>query len=311
MIYILGNQLQEVDEIKKIENEEGILKPVTQQVLYIVKSNEVPALMQELDINYEGEIDLESVHFCKAEAQQSLMYCTLAIPKLLDVLGSRYRIIFFATRNQIIMIDDDGFAEKIIKRIRNKRQKQGGNRVKFLYNFFLEMINRDALVLEQYERELMTMEDQILDGDMHDYQSTLMPIRKQILTLRSYYDQVQDMCKVLEENENGIFPKKQLKYFGVVADRADRLLGKTIYLIDYAKQVQEAYQTQVNAIQNSNMQFLTMISTIFFPLTLITGWYGMNFQNMPELENGYPFIIMVSVVVVIVCIIIFRRKKLF
>ena len=64
-------------------------------------------------------------------------------------------------------------------------------------------------------------------------------------------------------------------------------------------------------MQNKNMQFLTVISTLFFPLTLITGWYGMNFNNMPELEHGYPGIIVLSILIVIICIIIFKKKKMF
>ena len=58
------------------------------------------------------------------------------------------------------------------------------------------------------------------------------------------------------------------------------------------------------------MQYLTMITTIFFPLTLITGWYGMNFRNMPELENGYPGVILLSLAVLIACILFFRKKKI-
>ena len=58
------------------------------------------------------------------------------------------------------------------------------------------------------------------------------------------------------------------------------------------------------------MQFLTVISTIFFPLTLITGWYGMNFKNMPELENGYPGVVFLSLVVIAGCIFIFKKKKI-
>ena len=60
------------------------------------------------------------------------------------------------------------------------------------------------------------------------------------------------------------FTKKQLKYFGAVTDRADRLMGKTAHLLEYAGQVRDAYQSQVDAEQNKNMQFLTLISTIFF-----------------------------------------------
>ena len=81
-------------------------------------------------------------------------------------------------------------------------------------------------------------------------------------------------------------------------------------LIDYAGQVKEVYQGQVDELQNRNMQFLTVVSTIFFPLTLITGWYGMNFEHMPELANGYPYVAVISVLVVIVCVWIFKKKKI-
>ena len=58
------------------------------------------------------------------------------------------------------------------------------------------------------------------------------------------------------------------------------------------------------------MTILTIVTTVFMPLTLITGWYGMNFHNMPELKHGYPGVIILSVVVMITCIIIFKRKKM-
>ena len=86
-------------------------------------------------------------------------------------------------------------------------------------------------------------------------------------------------------------------------------MGRTVHLLEYATQVRDAYQSHVNAQQNKNMEFLTVISTIFFPLTHITGWYSMNFQNMPELKEGYPGVIALSVIVVIVCIIFFKRKE--
>ena len=59
------------------------------------------------------------------------------------------------------------------------------------------------------------------------------------------------------------------------------------------------------------MQFLTIVTTVFMPLTLITGWYGMNFSKMPELdwEYGYGVVIILAVVLVIAEILIFRKKK--
>ena len=101
-----------------------------------------------------------------------------------------------------------------------------------------------------------------------------------------------------------------LPIFGTISDRADRLRGRTMYLLDYIGQVRDTYQGKVAEHQNANMEFLTIISTIFFPLTLITGWYGMNFENMPELTHGYPFVIGLSLVVVAIIIFIFKKRKI-
>ena len=87
-------------------------------------------------------------------------------------------------------------------------------------------------------------------------------------------------------------------------------MSRTSHLLEYAQQVKEAYQAQIDARQNSNMQFLTVISTIFFPLTLITGWYGMNFHDMPGLDDGYPGVVALSIIVIVGCIIIFKRKHI-
>jgi magnesium transporter len=59
------------------------------------------------------------------------------------------------------------------------------------------------------------------------------------------------------------------------------------------------------------MTVLTVITSIFMPLTLITGWYGMNFVYMPELQSpiAYPIVIAISVLIFVVCIIFFKLKK--
>ena len=59
------------------------------------------------------------------------------------------------------------------------------------------------------------------------------------------------------------------------------------------------------------MTLLTVITSIFMPLTLIAGWYGMNFKYMPELDykSAYPIVIGVSIAIVVVCLIFFKKKK--
>ncbi len=287
-----------------IETEKKIFEPI------LTDSSHVEQVLGQNDILYEGETRLSDIVFCKVEAQQECLSGSFCIPRLLDVLGSRYRIMFFITKEKIVLVDDDDFSKRIIERVNRKRNKPYTTKEKFFYDFMAEFINRDLEFLIQMEKNLMKMEEDIHKKDNENIYSKILKIRRELLTLRGYYDEIMDVGKALEENENGYFAKKQLKYFGTIADRADRLMNKTSHLLEYAQQVKDAYQAQVDAKQNNNMQFLTIISTIFFPLTLITGWYGMNFQNMPELENGYPAVVGLSLAVIVLCIIIFKKKKI-
>ena len=305
LIYQLGECLNELEDAQ-------IWLAHKTPTVFITNSAEAREVLDLAGIVYDGEIQLEKVGFCKMETQQECMAGTLYIPKLSDVLGERYQVMFFVNRYNIVIVDDGNFSRRLVKRIKRKRTNQGETKERFIYNFIAEFMSRDLELLAQYEKKLLRMEDEVMHGDIEDFQSELMPMRRKLLILRGgYYDEIMDACKELEDNENNFFAKKQLKYFGTLSDRADRLMGRTIHLLDYAQQVKDAYQAQIDAKQNSNMQFLTVISTIFFPLTLITGWYGMNFQNMPELANGYPGVIILSLIVVGICIFIFKKKDIF
>jgi magnesium transporter len=246
------------------------LSEQTCSAVFITDSAHAEETLRTANITYEGVISLRDVVFCKIESQPFCLAGTLSIPKLLDIKGSRHRIQFFIDNKNMVIIDDEEFSLRLVQRIQRSRHNQGESREHFIYNFFSEFMLRDTELLAEHEQKLME----------------------------------------LEEDENGFFEKKQKKYFGTISDRADRLMGRTVHLLEYATQVRDAYQSHVNAQQNKNMEFLTVISTIFFPLTLITGWYGMNFQNMPELKEGYPGVIALSIIVVIVCIIFFKRKKM-
>ena len=91
-----------------------------------------------------------------------------------------------------------------------------------------------------------------------------------------------------------------------------RLFDNAAYLRDYTVQLGDIYHMQLEAQQNRTITVLTVVSTIFMPLTLIVGWYGMNFKYMPELDDpwAYPAVIIVSLLVIAVSLYIFKKKKL-
>ena len=95
--------------------------------------------------------------------------------------------------------------------------------------------------------------------------------------------------------------------------RVEQLQNHVHLLRENVLQIRELYQSMQDAHQNKIMAVITIVTTIFLPLTLITGWYGMNFVYMPELQwrYGYFAVIMISLIIVIVEIIYFKKKKFF
>ena len=76
-------------------------------------------------------------------------------------------------------------------------------------------------------------------------------------------------------------------------------------------EIWEIYQSQISIRQNDIMKILTIVTTIFLPLSLLAGWYGMNFEYMPELHwrYGYVGVLAAAVLIVIFSMILFRRKR--
>ena len=82
-------------------------------------------------------------------------------------------------------------------------------------------------------------------------------------------------------------------------------------LREYSGQISEIYQAQIDIYQNKVMKILTVVTTIFLPLSLLAGWYGMNFKNMPELEwpYSYPIAAAAGVIIIAVSLYILKKKK--
>ena len=97
----------------------------------------------------------------------------------------------------------------------------------------------------------------------------------------------------------------------MVEKRIGRLKDEAQMLREYGLQVRELFQAEIDIRQNNIMKILTIVTTIFLPLSLVAGWYGMNFTNMPELtwHYGYGFIILLSIVITILNILYFKKKK--
>jgi len=169
----------------------------------------------------------------------------------------------------------------------------------------------DMDYLEKMEVKITHLEGQALKGDVSHFDLQMAQLRRQLLHLHSYYERMQNICGRLVEDENDFFSEQARRRIGYFLGVSERLYSHVRMLREYSVQVREIYQTQLDLRQNEVMRVLTVVTAIFLPLTLIVGWYGMNFTGMPELhwKYGYPVVILVSVLVVLFLIRYFRRKK--
>ena len=117
------------------------------------------------------------------------------------------------------------------------------------------------------------------------------------------------MAELLAESPEGVIDQKARRLYRFLSGRMDRLSKDALNLRAYSSQIYDMYQSRINIRQNKVMQFLTVITTIFMPLTLITGWYGMNFTHMPELSAPYAYFILIGVCILIVAVEIWYFKK--
>ena len=174
------------------------------------------------------------------------------------------------------------------------------------------MIRGDSTFLEALEDEISRIEEDILEGRAQkDVLSRIADIRGDLLALRIHYEQMIDFGQELSSNDNALFKEDKLHYFDNYVNRVTRLLDIVNSLRDYSVQTRDLYQSQLAVRQNNTVTVLTVVTTIFMPLTLIVGWYGMNFKYMPELESplGYPLVIAVSIAIIVASLIYFKYKK--
>lgn len=132
------------------------------------------------------------------------------------------------------------------------------------------------------------------------------------MVLKKFYEQFLNVLDILIENENGLLDRKNLRSFQMLYRRTERRFQNVLNLRESVTQVRESYEAEVDISLNTTMKIFTVVTTIFLPLTLIVGWYGMNF-DMPEYgwKNGYLFVSILSFLFLSAGILFFRKKKWF
>ncbi|NOW03441.1 magnesium transporter CorA family protein [Clostridium beijerinckii] len=304
MVYVLENDILQSDKIENITTNNNKL------FVAVIKFDELKSVSDILNINEKLLYDCINGRTSKFESYEGLDYISLKIPLINNVLKQSKKVSMFLQKNVLVFISDgNDIIEEVISKSKTGEIK-GLNLSKLLYAFFDKLTFEDTYHIEELEYEIAALEEGLITSKNDNYLKKIIMLRKKLLKLKRYYERLLNIAESIEENDNGLIDKKIIRYFRMFTNRINRLYQNVNNLRDYVTQVREAYQAQVDINQNQLMKLFTVVTTIFLPLTLIVGWYGMNF-NMPEYgwSYGYPFVISISISVVVLCGVWFKKNK--
>lgn len=261
-----------------------------------------------------GTILNHSIHFTKAELMPEEVVGSILVPDGEAFHKERISLGYLLRKDELIFIDDDRHIDISKKMLENINQVGHSTPAMFLYHVLQYLINDEMEDMQKIEESFYEMEEKIMNDVLEGNPTKeILHYRKLIMERVYYYQQMNDMANNFVENENNILSEQEVLCFSNLAGRSERLYDHAQMLREYLKQLREVYQQQLDIKQNKSMSILTVITAIFLPLTLVAGWYGMNFANMPELKFRYSYIVVICICITIIAgeIIFFKKKKWF
>ncbi len=175
------------------------------------------------------------------------------------------------------------------------------------------LINRLQPEIEEYEDQADEFEEQLLDPNVKLPRSALSRFRRRVLTVRRYIlPQREALAQLVREGMlTGLFTDKDVLYLRESADRVTRLAEDLDTLRDRSTVMQEQILEERAEMMNQRLFVLSMMSSIFMPLSFITGLFGVNIGGLPGLQHAsaFWFLLIGMIVVVGLMLVVFRWRK--
>lgn len=256
---------------------------------------------------------LSQLEYTKAQLFGSCIAGTVCIPEKEGGFKNRICLGFYITENVLFLIGDEQYTVPLLGRMKETQFPENMTMCGLFCRLLNLWIDEDVRYLQKTENSLIEIEEKLLQGEYGNFDEEIFPYRRKMMALLSYYYQLMNLGMTFRSNINQMLCEEDCLNFSYFTGRAERLHIQVQMLRDYMLQMRESYQTEITLRQSKSMNLLTVISAVFLPLTLLAGWYGMNFEFMPELKSpyGYPSVIMAGIIIVAVEIYIFKKKNLF
>ncbi|MBP2002176.1 magnesium transporter [Paenibacillus shirakamiensis] len=215
----------------------------------------------------------------------------------------------FLGRHYIITVTKQKISElRAVKPILWEQEVNEPDR--FLYLLIDLVVDNYFLVGDRIEDKIERLEEDILVHTKRSHLNEIIGLRSEILWLKKMLGPQKEVINILNKKDLRLIDDQLQKYFSDIYENAVKISENFDTFRELMGNLREAYQSSIANRANEIMRVFTAITTIFIPLTLITGIYGMNFDNMPELHGRYSYFIVIGIMITLGAgmFYIFRKK---
>jgi Mg2+ and Co2+ transporters len=208
---------------------------------------------------------------------------------------------------------EEDFLQSVEKRIENHNSLIRKNIQFLFYSVIDTVVDEYYVVLEKLNDKIEEIEELFIGGEVNDNFKVLQLLRNEMRKLRQAVWPLREIINKINKNEFLVISEDLSIYFNDLNDNMKQIIELLENMRETTLGLIDVYMSYVSNRLNDIMKVLTIISTVFIPLTFITGIYGMNFHFMPEIEEpwGYPAALSIMVVVVLSSVLFFKKKKWF
>ncbi|HLD79223.1 MAG: magnesium and cobalt transport protein CorA [Candidatus Staskawiczbacteria bacterium RIFCSPHIGHO2_01_FULL_41_41] len=202
--------------------------------------------------------------------------------------------------------------DPIIKRIRENRGKTRKMGPDYLaYSLLDAVVDHYFVVLERLGEKIEDLEEESITNPHPETIRALHQLKREMISLRRYIWPLRDVISGILRSGSKLIKKTTLIYLRDVYDHTVQVMDSIETFRDILSGMMDVYLSNISNKMNEIMKVLTIIGTIFFPLTLVTGIYGMNFDVMPELRWKYGYFIVLGFMAVVAGFMLyyFRKRK--
>lgn len=252
----------------------------------------------------------------KIEAYDDYLHTVL---KMLDYNSETREItteqVSLVLKNNILLTFQERPGD-VLDPIRERLQKSLGrirrSGVDYLaYAIVDAIVDRYFYILEIMGERLETLEERVLDNPSKETVNEIYSMKRQLLTLRHAVWPLREQVNSLRKGESPFIRESTLIFLTDLHDHIMQVIDTVENYREMVAGLLDLYLSSVSNRMNEVMKVLTVIATLFIPLTFIAGIYGMNFEFMPELgwKWSYPVLWVIMIVVLSLMVLWFRKKK--